>query len=379
MSLNMLESRLFRPLKIGNVEVKHRIGMAPLTRLRATDDRVPTPLMKEYYSQRAAVPGTLIITEGTFISATCGGFTNAPGFWRKDQITAWRAITDKVHDKGCYIFCQLFAMGRAADVEVARKEGFAIVAPSAIPIEEGTAVPQAMTIEEIKQTVQDFVDASENAMQAGFDGVEIHGANGYLLDQFIQDISNKRDDDYGGSVENRSRLLNDVIEAVVNAIGPERVGLRLSPWSTFQGMGLDNPIPQFTDVINKARKSAIAYLHLVESRICGSEDYNGQNKLDFAYNIWDGPLLVAGGYTSQEAQRLVDEKYPNKNIIVIFGRYFISNPDLVYRIKEGLKLSAYDRDTFYNYKSALGYSDYPFSKEYILSEQEGDANQPLLL
>jgi NADPH2 dehydrogenase len=159
----------------------------------------------------------------------------------------------------------------------------------------------------------------------------------------------------------------------------QRVGLRLSPWSTFQGMGLDNPIPQFTDVINKARKSAIAYLHLVESRICGSEDYNGQNKLDFAYNIWDGPLLVAGGYTSQEAQRLVDEKYPNKNIIVIFGRYFISNPDLVYRIKEGLKLSAYDRDTFYNYKSALGYSDYPFSKEYILSEQEGDANQPLLL
>ncbi|KAJ5152934.1 uncharacterized protein N7482_009412 [Penicillium canariense] len=361
----MPQSRLFKPLKIGDVNVEHRIGMAPLTRFRATEDRVPTPLMKEYYGQRAAVPGTLIITEGTFISATCGGFPHAPGLWRSDQIAAWTTITDEVHSKGCFIFCQLFAMGRAADVEVARKEGCAIVAPSAIPMEEGAAVPNPMTIEEIEQLVQDFVAASKNAIQAGFDGVEIHGANGYLLDQFIQDVSNKRHDEYGGSVENRSRLLNDVVESVANAIGPKRVGLRLSPWSTFQGMRMENPIPQFTDVIKKAGKSDIAYLHLIESRISGAMDYDSHDQLDFAYNIWNGPLLVAGGYTPQEAQKLVDERYPDKNIVIIFGRFFISNPDLIYRMREGLELNAYNRETFYAFQSAVGYLDYPFSKEYL--------------
>lgn len=261
-------------------------------------------------------------------------------------------------------------MGRAADVEVAQKEGITIVAPSAIPIEEGAAVPQAMTIEEIKQTVQDFVDASRNAIRAGFDGVEIHGANGYLLEQFIQDVSSKRHDEYGGSVENRSRLLNDVIKSVVNAIGPKRVGLRLSPWSTFQGMRMEDPIPQFTDVINKASQSDLAYLHLVESRMSGSVDYDGHDRLDFAYNLWNGPLLIAGGYTPQEARKLVDDKYPDKDIMVIFGRHFISNPDLVYRIREDLELNAYNRQTFYVYESAVGYSDYPFSKEYLAGGRE---------
>jgi NADPH2 dehydrogenase len=363
------QSRLFKPLKIGEMEIQHRIGMAPLTRLRASHDRVPTPLMKEYYGQRSAVPGTLIISEGTFISATCGGFPWAPGIWRDDQITAWKTIADEVHSRDCFIFCQLFAMGRAADVELARKEGRPIVAPSAIPMEEGAAVPGAMTIEEIQQTIRDFVDASKNALQAGFDGVEIHGANGYLLDQFIQEVSNKRQDDYGGNVENRSRLLDEVIRAVAEAIGPKRVGLRLSPWSTFQGMRMDNPIPQFTDVIKKARQADIAYLHLVESRISGASDYDAHDRLDFAYDLWNGPLLVAGGYTPQEAQRLVDEKYPNKDIVVIFGRFFISNPDLVYRVREGLKLSPYNRETFYVFQSAVGYLDYPLSEEYRANGQ----------
>ena len=171
--LLMAESRMFKPLKIGNVEVKHRIGMAPLTRLRATGDRVPVPLMKEYYSQRASVPGTLIISEGTLISeAACGGFANGPGIWSNDQVAAWRTITDEVHSKGCFIFCQLYAMGRAANVEEAKKEGVSIVGPSAIPIEEGAPVPRPMTTKEIKQTVQYFVTASENAIRAGFDGVE---------------------------------------------------------------------------------------------------------------------------------------------------------------------------------------------------------------
>ncbi|KAJ5786872.1 uncharacterized protein N7503_012084 [Penicillium pulvis] len=366
----MSQSRLFKPLMIGDMEVKHRIGMAPLTRLRATGDRVPTSLMKEYYSQRAAVPGTLIITEGTFISATCGGFPNGPGLWRDDQIAAWKTITNEVHSKGCYIFCQLFAMGRAADVDLAKKEGFDIVAPSAIPIEESAAVPRAMVIKEIEQIVQDFVDASRNAVAAGFDGVEIHGANGYLLDQFIQDVSNVRYDEYGGNVEDRSRLIDNVIRSVANAIGAQRVGLRLSPWSRFQGMRMKDPIPQFTDVIKKARQADIAYLHLVESRISGAMDYDGHDRLDFAFALWNGPLLVAGGYTPQEAQILVNEKYPDNDIMVIFGRYFISNPDLVYRMQEGLELNAYNRETFYVSESVAGYSDYPFSKEYLTGRQE---------
>jgi NADPH2 dehydrogenase len=365
----MAETRLFKPLKIGSVEVKHRIGMAPLTRFRATSNRVPVPLMKKYYSQRASVPGTLIITEGTFISpSACGGFANAPGIWSKDQVAAWKTITDEVHRKGCFIFCQLFAMGRAAEVEVANKEGLRIVGPSAIPINEGAPMPRPMTIEEIKQTVKDFTAASENAISAGFDGVECHGANGYLVDQFLQDISNRRDDEYGGNVENRSRLMNDIMTAVVDAIGSECVGLRLSPWSVFQGMRMKNPVGQFADIINKASQLNLAYLHLVESRVSGSEDYEGIERLDFAYKLWNGPLLVAGGYTLADAQKLVDEEYPGKNIVVMFGRYFISNPDLVYRIKQGLELSAYERKTFYMRNSAVGYVDYPFSAEYLASK-----------
>jgi NADPH2 dehydrogenase len=368
-SLIMAEARLFKPLKIGGVEVKHRIGMAPLTRLRASDDRVPTPLMKKYYSQRASVPGTLIITEGTVVSPlACGGFANTPGIWSKDQIAAWKTITDEVHRKGCFIFCQLFAMGRAAIAEVAEKEGISIVGPSAIPIDEGAPVPRAMTVGEIKQSIQDFATASKNAIIAGFDGVECHGANGYLADQFIQDTSNKRDDEYGGSVENRSRFFHEVMKAVADAIGPERVGLRLSPWSVFQGMRMENPIPQFTDIINKASQLNLAYLHLVESRISGADDHAGNERLDFAYKLWNGPLLVAGGYRLADAQKLVDEEYPDKDIVVVFGRYFVSNPDLVYRFKEDLELSAYERKTFYINSSPVGYVDYPFSAAYLESE-----------
>ncbi|KAL4861301.1 hypothetical protein BDV12DRAFT_208151 [Aspergillus spectabilis] len=362
----MSETRLFKPLKIGNVEIQHRIGMAPLTRLRATTERVPVPLMKEYYGQRASIPGTLILTEGTVISlAAGGGFPNAPGIWSDEQVAAWRSITDEVHSKECFIFCQLFAMGRAADVEVAREEGVSIVAPSAIPIHEEAAIPRAMSVEEIKQTVEDFAIAARNAIRAGFDGVECHGANGYLADQFLQDVSNKRDDEYGGSVENRSRFLNEVLSAVVDAIGPERVGLRLSPWSRFAGMGMENPIPQFSDMTEKASHLNLAYLHLVESRVSGADDYQGSGRLDFAYKLWNGPLLVAGGYTPESARRCVDEEYPDKDIVVVFGRHFIANPDLVYRIKEGLELTVYDRKTFYVSNSPVGYVDYPFSPEYV--------------
>ncbi|KIW00264.1 uncharacterized protein PV09_08154 [Verruconis gallopava] len=365
----MSTSRLFRPLKIGNMDVKHRIGMAPLTRLRATDDRVPTPLMKEYYGQRAAVPGTLIITEGTCVSpSACGGFVNAPGIWSEEQVKAWKTITDEVHRKGCFIVCQLFAMGRAADAETSAKESVEVIGPSAIPIDEASPVPREMTVSEIRETVEDFATAARNAIKAGFDAVECHGANGYLIDQFIQDTSNKRHDEYGGSIPNRSRFVEEVMKAMVDAVGAQRVGLRLSPWSSFQGMRMKNPIPQFTDVILRADKLNLAYLHLVESRMSGAEDSEGCERLDFAYRLWAGPVLVAGGYSVAEAQKLVNEDYPEKDIVVIFGRLFIANPDLVYRIREGMQLTAYKRETFYTRKSPVGYVDYPFSAEYLASE-----------
>ncbi|PYH75700.1 FMN-linked oxidoreductase [Aspergillus uvarum CBS 121591] len=370
----MTDSHLFKPLQIGTIQVQHRVGMAPLTRRRATPDRIPTPLMKEYYTQRASEPGTLIITEGTMVSAAaCGGFSNAPGIWRADQIAAWKEITDAVHARGSFIYVQLFGMGRAADSTVAASEGIDIVAPSAIPIpaDENPAAPtpRAMTRAEIRQTVVDFATAARNARAAGFDGVEVHGANGYLLDQFLQDTSNQRDDEYGGSVANRSRLLYEVLLATVEAIGADRVGLRLSPWSRFQGMRMADPVPQFADIVDRASRLGLAYLSLVETRIYGAWVYDGsvdedQETLDFAIERWDGPILVAGGYGLENAQRLVDEQYPDKNIVVLFGRHFISNPDLVYRLKEGVGLSKYQRETFYQVSSALGYVDYPFSKEY---------------
>ncbi|KAF9760879.1 hypothetical protein IL306_004088 [Fusarium sp. DS 682] len=359
----MTESRLFQPMKIGNTKVQHRVGMAPLTRLRATIDRIPNALMKEYYGQRASIPGTLIITEGTLVSpAAGGGFARTPGIWNQEQVSAWKAITDEVHRKDSFIFVQLFAMGRAATVEVAEEEGIDIIGPSAIPIEGSPAKPRAMTIEEIHEMVQAFVTASKNAIDAGFDGVEIHGANGYLLDQFLQDISNQRDDEYGGSIENRSRLITEILERVVKAIGPERVGLRLSPWSTFQSMRMTDPIPQFTDIINNASRLNLAYLHLIESRISGSQDdhNNGNEKLDFAYDLWKGPFLIAGGYKLKDAESLVDQEHPDKEIMVMFGRDFVANPDLVYRIKEGLELNAYERKTFYT-SDLEGYVDYPFA------------------
>lgn len=335
--------------------------MAPLTRMRATDDHVPNALMKQYYIQRASVPGTLIITEGTFISqSACGGFPKAPGIWNQEQIDAWKEITDEIHRQGCFIFCQIFAMGRAADAATAVKDGVSVVGPSAIAF-EGGAMPRAMTIEEIKQSVQEHVSAARNAISAGFDGVECHGGNGYLEDQFIQDVSNQRTDEYGGSVENRSRFMNEIMKGVVEAIGTERTGLRLTPYSWFQGMRMDDStlIPQFSDVITKASQLNLAYLHLVESRMSGAEDSKSREALDWAYKIWNGPLLIAGGYNQAYAQKLVDEEYPDRDILVIFGRYFLANPDLVYRIKESLGFNEYERNTFYS-GAPVGYVDYPF-------------------
>lgn len=367
----MSESRLFQPLKVGNHTVQHRIAMAPLTRFRADENHVPLPFVKEYYSQRASVPGTLIVSEATLVSKQAGGYGLVPGIWSKEQIAAWKEVTAAVHEKKSFIWLQLWALGRVADPEQAKKEGIEIV--SASPLApgdgahtDGASVPRELTQEQIKSFVADYAQAARNAKEAGFDGVEIHGANGYLIDQFTQDKSNQRTDSYGGSIENRSRFAIEVSKAVVDAVGPEFTGIRLSPWSPFQGMLMDDPVPQFTDVVNKLKPLKLAYLHLVESRISGNADSESTEKVDFAINAWDNtsPILLAGGFTPDSAKRAANEEYKDRDVIIVFGRKFISTPDLPFRLKEGIELTPYDRNKFYNAGEKEGYLDYPFSAEF---------------
>ena len=342
--------------------------MAPLTRYRANDAHVHTSLATEYYTQRASVSGTLIITEATFISPRASGYANPPGIWNKDQIEAWKNITDAVHKKGSYIICQLWALGRAATPEIVRKEAGekAFVSSSPIPIQAGDEAPRALEEEEIWAFIADYAQAAKNAIEAGFDGVEIHGANGYLVDQFTQDVSNHRTDAWGGSVEKRSRFGLEVAKAVVEAVGSEKVGIRLSPFSTFQGMKVADPITQFSHQIEGLKDLKLAYIHLVESRVAGSADIEPTEKVDPLLKVWgkSGPVLLAGGFQPDSAKRAVEEEYTGHDLIIVFGRHFISNPDLPFRIEKGLELTKYNRNTFYKAKSPEGYVDYPFSKEW---------------
>ena len=231
-------------------------------------------------------------------------------------------------------------------------------------------MPIALTVEQIKSTIETYVKAAQNAIEAGFDGVELHGANGYLIDQFLQDKCNQRTDEYGGNIENRSRFGVEAIRAVANAIGADRTAIRFSPWSTFNSMRMDKPIPQFSDIIQKLNKVGLAYLHLVESRIAGNADVEVSDQLQFAYDIWTGPFLIAGGFRPDSARRLVDEEQKSKKIVVMFGRYFISTPDLPYRVKSGIELNQYDRDTFYTPKHPHGYIDYDFSTEFLSAREQ---------
>ena len=356
---------LSEPLRIGNMNLKHRLVMAPLTRFRADDEHVQLPIATEYYSQRASVPGTFIVTEATFISARASGYPNVPGIYSTSQISQWREITSAIHAKGSYVFLQLWALGRAANPENLNEQGYDYVSSSPTPMSSSSPTPRALKVDEIHQFVADYATAAKNAIDAGFDGVEIHGANGYLIDQFTQDNCNKRTDEYGGSVENRSRFGLEVAKAVVDAVGPERTGIRLSPFSDFQGMKMQDPIPQFSHLIEGLRKLKLAYLHVVESRISGNADVETTDKIDFALDIWGrtSPVLVAGGFKPDSAKRVVEE-YKGNDVAVVFGRYFISNPDLPFRVLNGVDLAPYNRETFYKAKSPEGYSDYPFSPEW---------------
>lgn len=348
--------------------MSHRVGLSPLTRYRASDDHIPLEFVKEYYGQRVSFRGTLLITEGVLISPEDGGHANAPGIYNQKQIDAWKEITDVVHAKGSYIFCQLWALGRDVYASVAAAEGIKVVSSGTIGLDEERR-PTPLSTGEIQGRVHNYATAARNAIAAGFDGIELHGANGYLIDQFLSDRTNNREDDYGGSVENRSRFAVEVVRAASEAVGPERTGLRLSPWSTYNNMRMADPVPQFADVIRKVNQLGIAYIHLIESRVSGNVDAEGSEGLSFAFKEFNGPVLVAGGFPPELARQVVDQDFPDKDIIVIFGRYFISTPDLPFRIREGCMPNPYNRNTFYTPKSKIGYIDYPFSQEFLATTE----------
>ncbi|KAN0140566.1 hypothetical protein V8E53_001775 [Lactarius tabidus] len=366
-------SALFQPIRVGTSDLQHRVVMAPLTRQRADKDHVHGELAKTYYEQRSSVPGTLIVTEATFIAPQAAGHENVPGIWNAAQIAGWKSITYSVHANGSYIYLQLWALGRAAEPSVLRREGgFDLVAPSSIPlrVSNGTepgdqsVVPRELTVAELKEYLQLYSKAASNAIEAGFDGVEVHVANGYLLDQFMQSVSNKRTDGYGGSIENRVRFPLEVINTVVETVGAERTAFRISPWSKYQDMGMEDPLPTFTALVEGVRDAHpnFSYIHVVEPRVDGiiDSDVTNENRAhsnEVLRKAWGNrTYIAAGGMDGVAASKMV-EKYGG---LVAFGRHFIANPDLPLRLKEGLPLTRYNRDTFYARESADGYTDYPF-------------------
>ncbi|GAA5896435.1 hypothetical protein JCM6882_001012 [Rhodosporidiobolus microsporus] len=364
---------IFKPLKVGRMELSNRIAMAPLTRFRANERHEPQDVHAEYYSQRGSTPGTLLITEATFIDGRAGVYTGAPGLFTLEQVAGWKKVVDAVHARGSYLVLQLWALGRAADAGALRKEYDAdVVSASDVPF-EGGATPRPLTKAEIQDYIHYYARAAKLFIEeAGGDAVEIHGANGYLLDQFLQTNSNKRTDEYGGSVENRARFPLEVVRAVTEAVGEDRVGIRLSPYSKFQGMKMDTleEIHEtFSYVVDKirTRHPNFAFIHAVESRIAGNTTIEADKaeSLDFLRNIWaPKPFFVAGGFDGEHGPE-VAEQYENN--VVVYGRHFISNPDLVERLRQNIPLTKYDRDTFYliGPHETRGYTDYPFATEQI--------------
>ncbi|KAJ4489880.1 hypothetical protein J3R30DRAFT_3693308 [Lentinula aciculospora] len=359
-------TKLYKPIRVGNLTLKHRIVHAPLTRMRCDDQHVPQiPVMREYYSQRSSVPGTLLIAEGTLVDPKAGGYPNVPGIWNDKQAAAWKEITDAVHKNDSHIFVQLWTAGRDADPKLlaADNPSYTLIAPSEIPM-EGREVPRALTVDEIKSLTQSYVKAAWNAVNtAGFDGVEIHIANGYLVNQFLEDVSNNRTDKYGGSIENRARFGLEIIDAVTQEVGQERVGVRFSPWSTFQDMRMRDPIPTYSYIVETIKNlyPDFAYISICEPRVSGSTTQDSAVAItdsnDFVRDIWaPKPLIVAGGFDRESAIERADLT----GDLIAFGRKYTSNPDLPRRLSKNSPLTPHDRSTFYLHgdTSGRGYTDW---------------------
>ena len=365
----MSEDPLFTLVHLGALALKHRIVMAPLTRMRSRQPGdVPQALNATYYGQRAS-QGGLIIAEATDVSQQARGYPGAPGIHSAEQIAGWRLVTEAVHAKGGLIVLQIWHTGRISHSSM-QPGGARPVAPSAVPA-PGSHLdahfnpvpfeePRALTLGEIPGIVAQFRQAALNAREAGFDGVEIHSANGYLIDQFLQDGTNRRTDHYGGAVENRARLLFEIVDAVTAAWSADRTGVRLSPWGSFNGMKDSDPGALFDYVTAQLGERHLAYIHLVEPRADQNSDINAldPDAPDAASQFktrFGGPLVAAGGFTAETARNVIARGDADA---VAFGRQFIANPDLPERIRTGAPLNRYDRSTFYG-GDARGYIDYP--------------------
>ncbi|MFZ2298254.1 MAG: alkene reductase [Burkholderiales bacterium RIFCSPLOWO2_12_FULL_64_99] len=357
-------SDLFQPFQLGPTTLANRVVMAPLTRSRAEAGNVPGPLTVEYYTQRASMG--LIIAEATQVSATAQGYPNTPGLHTAEQVAGWRKVTDAVHAQGGKIFVQLWHTGRMSHTAYQPGEQ-APVAPSAIAAKAKTFVagqgmvdcslPRALETAEIAGVVNDFRTAARNAIDAGFDGVEIHGAHGYLIDAFLRDGSNKRTDQYGGSIENRARFLLEVMTAVTAEIGADRVGIRLSPVSPVNDSSESNPQPLFEYVVRELEKLHPVFLHVVEGHTGGPRD-NAPFDYDALRKLYSGVWMVNNGYSNAMAQEAVTSDHAD---LVSFGRPALCNPDLVRRLKENAPLNEAFADTgFYGGSGPHGYTDYPF-------------------
>lgn len=365
----MPHDSLFRPLTVGPMTLSHRVVMAPLTRMRATAPaNAANAMMAAYYGQRAT-PGGLIVAEASQVMPGGSAGPCTPGIHSDEQVAGWRLVTDAVHAKGGRIVLQLWHVGRISHPSL-QPGGALPVAPSAIAA-QGMAmtatfgrdvlpVPRELDAAELPGLVQAYVRAARNAMAAGFDGVEVHNANGYLLEQFMQSRSNRRTDAYGGSIENRCRFPLEVTRAVAAEIGADRTGIRLSPYGVANDSGEDDPMPLYTYMVEQLNALGLAYLHLIEPRASGA----GQREVDHQdvpsgaklfRPLWRGPLITAGNFKADTAAQMVAEGHADA---IAFGRYFIANPDLPERIRTGAAFNPYDRATFYG-GGEKGYLDYP--------------------
>jgi N-ethylmaleimide reductase len=372
--MTVIQRKLFTPVGIGPIALGHRVVMAPLTRSRSVQPGdVPGDLMLEYYGQRAS-EGGLIISEATSISISGRGWFGAPGMYTDEQVAGWKKIVDAVHAKGARMFSQLWHVGRSSHLSLTN--GAAPVAPSVVPeywlnsaasisASSGWLHPsphRALESTEIPGIVRDYRRAAQRAKAAGFDGVEVHSANGYLLDEFLQDGSNKRTDTYGGSIENRSRFLLEVVQELVSVWGGDRVAVRIGPGGTWNSMSDSDSIALFDYLAGQLNRFGLAYLHCIEPRVKGNVLIaEGQPPVaaERLRKVFTGKIIAAGGFEPDTAEAIVEKGDAD---LVAFGRHFLANPDLPKRIQLGLPLNEYDRNTFYTFDSH-GYTDYPFYEE----------------
>ncbi|MFN4325033.1 MAG: alkene reductase [Azonexus sp.] len=353
---------LFDPIEVGDIALANRIVMAPLTRNRAMEGNKPGPLTVEYYRQRATAG--LIIAEASPISPTAQGYLDTPGIWNDDQVAAWRPVTQAVHAEGGKIVLQLWHVGRISHTSLLPEGEVPVsstdrVAKASTFTRDGfvpVSQPRALRDDEIPGLIEDYRRAARNAIAAGFDGVEIHAANTYLIEQFLRDSVNDRGGPYGGSIENRARLLLEVVQAVTKEIGAGRTGIRLSPMTTFTAPLDSNPQALYGYVVEQLAPVGLAYLHIIEGETGGTRTPDGK-PFDYAAlrRTFKGPWMVNNGYTRDLALQVVTDGQAD---LVAFGRLFISNPDLVRRLREGAPLNPLRTDKLYG-GGAEGYTDYP--------------------